>query len=140
MREIKFRAYDKEKKIMIHDQQQGLDEYYPKLKIGDYIPSLVRRIGEYYGTYMQHSALKDKNNNPIYESDIVKHNCMYTDKRDVLGVVKFGEYPDDEQYSTHKHYGWFIDEIKHDSEHSLIDLEVEVIGNIWQNPELLSKP
>lgn len=75
---------------------------------------------------MQFTGLKDKNGVEIYEGDILN------DKWGCLFVVRFGEYEDDRQ----RHLGW---NLGHD--HALPDSvaigESVVIGNIYENPELV---
>lgn len=109
MRPIKFRAYDKEKKIMVHDQDQSVGEIY-NLQIGSYIPLTVRKIGEFYETYMQFTGLYDCKENPIYENDIVKYPT---------GFKKLVEFKDG-AFNIHGCYG-----------------NEEIIGNQFENPELL---
>ena len=66
--------------------------------------------------YMQYTGLKDKNGKEIYEFDILESGR----------VVKYEQGGD---YYT----SWIGFEIPE------IDDEVEVIGNIYENPELLTK-
>lgn len=90
---------------------------------------------------MKCSDIKDKNGVEIYEGDIVRTFSSLT------GVVKYGEHKGDSKNLFH--LGWYIDWIGDNnkalfSNHILafvkIDsFDLEVIGNIYENPELLIK-
>jgi uncharacterized phage protein (TIGR01671 family) len=96
---------------------------------------------------MQYTGLKDKNGKEIYEGDIVKtieHYNNETRRRVCIGVVILGEYRNSLLgCEGFEEYGWHIYG-KH-IEYDLWDIvtnhkgwcEVEVIGNIYENPELL---
>ena len=79
-------------------------------------------------TVGQFTGLKDKNGNEIYEGDILK-----IDREDYKYIVKFysgcfvGVNKYDEHYEQAKDLG------------SLFTLEIEIIGNIYDNLELLEE-
>ena len=113
-REIKFRAWDKEAKIMRGVSGYRMNEDIQKrvyiLQAGNQdieIPFDELEL-------MQFTGLKDKNGKEIYEGDIVKW-----DK--VSGEVKM------RNASWIFEDGWLLD----------IPEGVEVIGNIYENKELL---
>lgn len=119
MREIKFRAWDKtEKKMIFHENTcGGLRDFFDKMHL----------INDGYGrmNLMQHTGLLDKNGKEIYEGDIVKWLNQMQSKEDYAKnpykqkVVKWGKESCSFNIST-------------------IDNDYEVIGNIYENPELVN--
>ena len=159
MRDIKFRAWDKEKKILIYS-----DETYPRSEykfefdiVNDYKFTLskmtdrfnvVDKEGDdyYIETYspvdadiMQYTGLKDKNGKEIYEGDILVHSF----NEHVRGYIKFGKYKSPCENKCTSHMGFYIEFIDELMKETLKkDLGYwsklsAVIGNIYENPELL---
>lgn len=132
MREIKFRACDKKYKKMIFEgfhlmgevmSFNQIEQYLFGTKDTDGIPTLERWNDI---ETMQFTGLKDKNKKEIYEGDIV---IWHVNNLNSIGIV---EYIDN--YGGH--------DLKHtyDEYHVCCDWlrgEYEVIGNIYENPELL---
>ena len=89
-------------------------------------------------TVGQYTELKDTNKKEIYEGDIVKsyiYNYERTggnlDDIEIIGTI------------TYEDCTWFI-EVNKDEEYELFEMyinddELEVIGNIYANPELLER-
>lgn len=82
------------------------------------------------GTICQYSELTDKNKAKIFENDIIKD----IDSGDI-GIVKFGIYDE-------KHYGFYIEwvtnsELREDIYFWTTKRLIEVVGNVFDNPELL---
>ena len=147
MREIKFRAWDKiDERIIVDDQKfipvkvtsKGVMRLSPH-----YEEKLYKFIDDNRFDLMQYTGLKDKNGKEVYEGDIVKivykdcegggwHSISKEKGRvyfDVYWGVKF-DCSDATQRTA-------------DSWKSTIGTrdvqDVEVIGNIHENPELLDQ-
>lgn len=123
MRKLKFRAWDKEKNIMVYE-----DTYVCDMTIT--FGGRVFCHDSYYGIrdsnfdLMQYTGLKDKQGKEIYEGDIVKHSIYQA------GPFKVIYTPDNTGYDltngiTSMHLG------------RLCEPDLEVIGNIYENPELI---
>jgi len=152
MREINFRLWDKEKKVMIPNNGDDYEEEYCYLVmfIDGSWALCWSQGGDVFDKYeiMQFTGLKDSKGKEIYEGDIVI--------ADDGGEWFPHEYDEekDEYYPTGKYL------VEYDSEFArfiLIDLEtncevecdynpfslpdftLEVIGNKFQNPELLKE-
>ncbi len=110
MREIKFRAWDKYNKVM-----QPLLSILPNMSV-----ALSQFRLDYIGGIMQYTGLKDKNGKEIYEKDVIQW-WNKTSKPQVVEATNGGWNP-------------FIDGCTTDHPYHYI-----VIGNIYENPELLDK-
>ena len=124
MREIKFRAWDKENKEMLDIEDLHWDDCTREFLIRTTIYSDYFDIQDMI--LMQYTGLKDKNGKEIYEGDIVKIDCP---TMKMTGEIK---------YSGMSAMFYIYDEIN-DIEENLWyqEKEYEVIGNIYENPELL---
>lgn len=120
-REIKFRAWNLiEKKWYYHDAL-GEIEIVGNCTLGGF------NFDGYVDYHlMQYTGLKDKNGVEIYENDVIDY--YYKDQA-IRGVVQFGKVSWCIFYKTPKGF----DRLNRLNPKA----EIEVIGNIYENPELL---
>ena len=152
MREIKFRIWDKAINKMITQENvkefldktisekwedefpYHCDEWYPAyeiLTVFDYLKSFQERTIKRYEPsenrfeLMQFTGLHDKNGKEIYEGDIVKSFFVDTDE------------------AGNEIYKYYIMEVKYDEILCSYKIDkfmnLEVIGNIYENKELLNE-
>lgn len=124
MRTIIFRAQPiYEQEIKVKDFVHGDLIQYANGQIGIRQQETGYEMDVNPKTVGQFTGLLDKNGNEIYEGDIVKPNIKYITRncQVVFDSLCF-------KLATKEWTNWF-------SEH--VWLELEVIGNIFENPELL---
>ena len=131
-REIKFRAWLKEENKMVNvetiDFSEKSIQYLEKNEIID--AYLLRTTFLEDIELMQYTGQKDKNGKEIYEGDILKYNFPYDGRLKHVSPVKFLE--------TEASFGI---KDRYENEIPLYRIAAnnyfEVIGNIYENEELL---
>lgn len=89
------------------------------------------------GTLLQYTGLKDKNGKEIYDGDVVKvDRCRVVDGELVETGIETGNVFWADYFFQ---YRVSFDHIRYDDFEALMDNEdrYEVIGNIYENPELV---
>lgn len=117
MREIKFRAWNPYTKSM----------YFYDVDTLSCMPSQCKPF------LMQFTGLKDKNGKEIYEGDVVRANSWAN------SIIVFGKIGYDGEWNGLTGYAleiWGADNNFYELQYHFDPNKLEVIGNIYENPEL----
>ena len=134
MREIKFRAWDKERKIMLQD------DIYPKANrdwdLWEQSLDCMITVVEMDYILMQFTGLKDRNGKEIYEGDIIKYHYFYFSngseiENECVCSVKWDDTFANFDAMDKDGFAHFLGQASDDG--------IEVIGNIYEHPELEEK-
>ena len=110
MREIKFRAWDTDEKYMYEVESLAKLALYP----------------QYRYILLQYTGLKDKNGKEIYEGDVVTFMYNSSPQTPRTGAVRWDDY-----YAGFMFAEMLLEPTPRET--------IEVIGNIYTNPELITK-
>lgn len=120
MRELKFRTWNPTYGISMVFTLQEVSTFLPKG--GE---KLLERTWPEETIFMQYTGLRDKNGKDIYEMDIVKCHDHPTGVDDGVGHVVFN-------------WGYYSVSGRQSPLHDFGMAWTEVLGNIYENPELVS--
>jgi len=139
-REIKFRAWDKDKKNMVYHENVNYDAYYnlEGWDVSDLFAINTLLAKEHY-IYEQYTGLKDKNDVEIYEGDIISIT-NFGGFKEVWSVEFFdGGFCVYNQINSLRELrnSIYFNGTTFDITEKLNCIPTEVIGNIHDNPELL---
>ena len=136
MREIKFRAWDNISKKMYPYALQWfcgeLNVHKNTVHNGEWINIGCGRedgVVDYSYELMQYTWLKDKNGKEIYEGDIITCWAYQREKEEINEWKKIEVTYKDGYFYPFWYNAWWRSAV----------YNIEVIGNIYENPELLSK-
>ena len=117
IRELKFRAWNRGK------MNSDVWNVFFQMSMGNH-------IGNEDFIPMQYTGIKDKNGKEIYEGDIVNEGDNY------YSVVEWNDHVGGPGFFLHEYYPNGENDRYHDF-HAYTTYPYEVIGNIYENPELL---
>ena len=121
MRKIKFRVWDKERKVMVYSSKEDKSNWEAWGNPLEVVNNTIESMTEEY-EWLQYTGLKDKNEKEIYEGDIVK----FFEYKVINKIVLPEEIV-------------IINDIRVGCDTLRPSQYMEVIGNIYENPELLEK-
>ena len=131
MREYKFRVWDTENKEMLKVQELDFEDTF----YGGRLSIRTDQYNDYFDIedmiLMQYTGLKDKKQKEIYEGDIIKIKHEFDNTEYICEIIYvdgafrtkkfiFGSYYDCLYY-------WYAN-----------DCEIEIIGNVWEDSDLLN--
>ena len=146
-REIKFRAWDKESKTMVFKPDADEFGYIKLFNDGSGTLILEEENGEVIKgidlenlKLMQFTGLYDKHGKEIYEGDIVKHTAVEkynpNHSRNQLRVVEWRDQRFDDGTLPYE-LGWDFRYLGKGLSTIFKEEDIEIIGNIYENLELL---
>jgi uncharacterized phage protein (TIGR01671 family) len=128
----KFRVWDKRFSEFVEDFFVSEDgKIYKKTKDTCYGFAISRETSDKI-ILMQSTGLKDKNGNEIFEGDVVQYQNTKVPSADSKGVIRYFD-----------NWAMFGIDIEYNEPRALFfngladHISLEVVGNIYENPELI---
>ncbi|MDQ0868996.1 putative phage protein (TIGR01671 family) [Arthrobacter sp. V1I9] len=142
MREIKFRAWDKSKSewlgadawfVRSHDSVLVV---WPEVAKGMQVSVHMETLDSSRVALMEYTGRKDENGVDVYDGDIITLIDLASDYTEKVSREKFGAFV--VEWSEHLS-GWYPKSLNgYEPDETWWDTwEIKVIGNIYENPELL---
>lgn len=130
MKTIKFRAWDRKNKEMVYLElkKSFVDVYLEGMKQDG---STLDERKEGLTPWMQFTNLLDKNGKEIYEGDILRSKMG---NREFIGTMYFNQEKAQFGFDSE------IETKKNIPDHFELHSKPEIIGNIYENPDLLLPP
>lgn len=136
---IKVRAWDKKNKRMLYlGSLSAVGDFY-RTKFNEKGILDETSFADFYERFMldfewnQSTNKESLNHKTVFVNDIVKDDTN-------IAVVRFGEYQanNNRMYNNEVAYGFYLEFLSGVIDHATNLDDYEVIGNIYENPELLS--
>lgn len=148
MREIKFRAWDDVTSKMYHTGEEDMMHFYfnsngmvvdsfenTKIPFEDNLYDDVITETLEHLEYMQYTGLKDKNGTEIYDGDYIRYSMRTINGSIYTHVCRVFQH----ESGTWRIEGYHEDNHSYETKGTVYatHLICEVIGNIYENPELV---
>lgn len=143
MKEIKFRAWDGKRMFFPCDKRFDTSIYFSEYgweivsHFTGELKVIARSLNNAKATLMQFTGLKDKKGKEIYEGDIIMDG---ENIRQVKYSSQNAAYYLSTTDSKRHFYKEFIECGQSQSDGAVHCDTIEVIGNIYENPELIQQP
>jgi uncharacterized phage protein (TIGR01671 family) len=131
-REIIFRVWNKRANKWIHGPGQEVNLFGETILLGEFMRVSLDELNDCVA--LQYTGLKDKNGKEICEGDILKFIPQLKNSDQFVGYVFYCE--DDASF----HHTYLYGRPSKRFWGQFVSWEYEIIGNIFENPELMQEP
>ena len=146
MRELRFRSWNGDMMSNPFEMSQMLPDKCGGFVDSDGVSIYWDSIENDGGYVMKYTGITGMLGKEIYEHDIINYGRGYGKGKEFedIYVVKFGEYDNGECYEDKVDgNGWFMQRLHLPSQHVIgmgdMGKRLQVIGNVYENPELLEQ-